>query len=78
MEPNQPAVRDSCKSVQEAVVGQRPKQDCKVNQAQPASRQASPAHTINGVTQLYIVTLQSKTGDLYTRYGVVVSLQQGG
>ena len=33
VEPNQPSVRDSCQSVQKAVVGQRPKQDCKIDQA---------------------------------------------
>ena len=56
VEPNQAAVRDSCQSVQEAVVGQRPEQDCKVNQAQPASCQARPAKAIDVVSQLYAVT----------------------
>ena len=46
VESNQPGVRDSCQSVQKAVVGQRPKQDCKIDQAQPASSQTRPAHTI--------------------------------
>ena len=47
VEPNEAAVRNSSESVQEAVVGQRPEQDSKVNEAQPAGCQGRPAESIH-------------------------------
>lgn len=43
VESDQATVWDASESVQKAVVGQGPKQYCKVNETQPTSRQARPA-----------------------------------
>ena len=43
VESDQATVWDAGESVQKAVVGQWPKQDCKVNEAQPTGRQGRSA-----------------------------------